>query len=213
MVRVLMLGNGRFEGTLMGRVTVRWCACVIAMAWFFASPTHGQSVSGKWVGTWRVLDDGETDRMYLDLQQTGTQISGTMTTIGHIFPVTGTLTGSHFELFTSPRDTKPRVTGDVAGHELHLSRENAQFAAVPATPDENYPKFERLPLPALHTVEANSLAKTPPMGWNSWNLFENRIDDKTVREMADAMVTSGMRDAGYVYVNIDDTWEGVRDAQ
>jgi alpha-galactosidase len=51
------------------------------------------------------------------------------------------------------------------------------------------------------------------MGWNSWNLFQSHIDDKTVREIADAMVTSGMRDAGYVYVNIDDTWEGVRDAQ
>ena len=51
------------------------------------------------------------------------------------------------------------------------------------------------------------------MGWNSWNLFQSHIDDKTVREIADAMVTSGMRDAGYIYVNIDDTWEGVRDAQ
>ena len=40
-----------------------------------------------------------------------------------------------------------------------------------------------------------------------------KIDDKTVRTMADAMVSSGMRDAGYIYVNIDDTWEGVRDAQ
>ena len=51
------------------------------------------------------------------------------------------------------------------------------------------------------------------MGWNSWNLFQSKIDDKTVRGMADAMVSSGMRDAGYIYVNIDDTWEGVRDAQ
>jgi alpha-galactosidase len=51
------------------------------------------------------------------------------------------------------------------------------------------------------------------MGWNSWNLFESRIDDQTVRAIADAMVSSGMRDAGYIYVNIDDTWEGVRDAQ
>ena len=67
--------------------------------------------------------------------------------------------------------------------------------------------------PPLHAVPENGLAKTPPMGWNSWNLFQGRIDDQTVRTMADAMVTSGMRDAGYIYVNIDDTWEGVRDAQ
>jgi alpha-galactosidase len=57
------------------------------------------------------------------------------------------------------------------------------------------------------------LASTPPMGWNSWNKFAEKIDDKTVREIADAMVSSGMKDAGYVYVNIDDTWEGERDAE
>ena len=51
------------------------------------------------------------------------------------------------------------------------------------------------------------------MGWNSWNHFHRKIDDRTVRAQADAMVSSGMRDAGYVYINIDDTWEGERDAQ
>ncbi len=60
---------------------------------------------------------------------------------------------------------------------------------------------------------AAEVASTPPMGWNSWNKFADKVDDKTVREMADAMVSSGMKDAGYVYVNIDDTWEGERDAQ
>jgi alpha-galactosidase len=51
------------------------------------------------------------------------------------------------------------------------------------------------------------------MGWNSWNKFAGKVDDKTVREVADALVSSGMKDAGYVYVNIDDTWQGERDAQ
>src|SRR5712692_9536102 len=60
---------------------------------------------------------------------------------------------------------------------------------------------------------AADLAMTPPMGWNSWNKFADKIDDKTVREIADAMVSSGMKDAGYVYINIDDTWEAGRDAQ
>jgi len=50
------------------------------------------------------------------------------------------------------------------------------------------------------------------MGWNSWNHFAERIDDKTVRAQADAMVSSGLKDAGYVYINIDDTWEAKRDA-
>src|SRR5579864_2069481 len=57
------------------------------------------------------------------------------------------------------------------------------------------------------------VAATPPMGWNSWNHFAEKIDDATVRAQADAMVSSGMRDAGYLYINIDDTWEGERDAQ
>ncbi len=50
------------------------------------------------------------------------------------------------------------------------------------------------------------------MGWNSWNHFGGKIDDAIVRAQADAMVASGMRGAGYVYVNIDDTWQGERDA-
>jgi alpha-galactosidase len=56
------------------------------------------------------------------------------------------------------------------------------------------------------------VAQTPPMGWNSWNYFAEKVDDKGVRDAADQIVASGMRDAGYVYVNIDDTWEGERDA-
>jgi alpha-galactosidase len=69
----------------------------------------------------------------------------------------------------------------------------------------------RIPLPALHDVPSNGLALTPPMGWNSWNHFQTTIDDKSVREMADAMVASGLRDAGYVYLVIDDGWQGRRD--
>ena len=60
---------------------------------------------------------------------------------------------------------------------------------------------------------AADLALAPPMGWNSWNKFAEKVDDKAVREMADAMASNGMKDAGYVYVNIDDTWEAGRDAQ
>jgi alpha-galactosidase len=56
------------------------------------------------------------------------------------------------------------------------------------------------------------VAETPPMGWNSWNRFGCSVDEKLIRETADAMVASGMRDAGYVYVNIDDCWQGTRDA-
>jgi alpha-galactosidase len=56
------------------------------------------------------------------------------------------------------------------------------------------------------TNASNGLAKTPPMGWNSWNTFRGGVSNALLRQIADAMVTNGMRDAGYQYVNIDDGW-------
>jgi alpha-galactosidase len=56
------------------------------------------------------------------------------------------------------------------------------------------------------------LALTPPMGWNSWNTFACDVDETLIRGMADAVVSSGMKDAGYVYVVIDDCWHGQRDS-
>jgi alpha-galactosidase len=50
------------------------------------------------------------------------------------------------------------------------------------------------------------LALTPPMGWNSWNTFASNINEKLVLEMADIIVSSGMRDAGYKYLVLDDAW-------
>lgn len=52
----------------------------------------------------------------------------------------------------------------------------------------------------------NGLALTPPMGWNSWNAFHGDIDEVKIREIAEAMVSSGMKDAGYEYVILDDNW-------
>lgn len=56
------------------------------------------------------------------------------------------------------------------------------------------------------------LALTPPMGWNSWNHFACNVDEHLIMEVADAMVASGMKDAGYTFVNIDDCWHGKRDS-
>jgi alpha-galactosidase len=66
--------------------------------------------------------------------------------------------------------------------------------------------------PATSAQTSTSLAPTPPMGWNSWNKFGCNVSDKLIREMADAMVSSGMQTAGYQYVNIDDCWQVSRDA-
>jgi alpha-galactosidase len=50
------------------------------------------------------------------------------------------------------------------------------------------------------------------MGWNSWNKFACNINEQLIREIADAMVASGMKDAGYQFVNIDDCWQVARDS-
>lgn len=55
------------------------------------------------------------------------------------------------------------------------------------------------------------LAATPPMGWNSWNRYGCDIDEELIRETAEAMVSSGMKEAGYQYINIDDCWQTARD--
>lgn len=56
---------------------------------------------------------------------------------------------------------------------------------------------------------------TPPMGWSSWNAFFGNIDETKIKNTVDLMVSNGMRDAGYIYVNLDDNWMAnpARDAQ
>src|SRR5260370_41574275 len=57
----------------------------------------------------------------------------------------------------------------------------------------------------------NGLARTPPMGWNSWNRFACNINEDLVKSAADALVSSGLKDVGYEYVVIDDCWQVSRD--
>lgn len=64
---------------------------------------------------------------------------------------------------------------------------------------------------SLYAQKFEGLALTPPMGWNSWNYFGCNVDEALIRESADAMVTSGMKEAGYQYIVIDDCWHGERD--
>ena len=61
------------------------------------------------------------------------------------------------------------------------------------------------------TTERGKLAPTPPMGWMTWNMFKGDISEQLIKETADAMVESGLSDAGYKYVFIDDLWQGGRD--
>ena len=180
---------------------------------FSAALAHAQSLTGRWAASGKTLDNGEQQKAILDLKQDGSQLTGTVRGLGFSVDVKGTANGSHFELFgVDWNDKKPFLTGDLANGRITGKQWDESFEARPATSADEFPTLPYIDPPALHTVPYNGLAKTPPMGWNSWNLFQGKVDDQTVRTMADAMVSSGMKDAGYIYVNIDDTWEGVRDA-
>jgi len=69
------------------------------------------------------------------------------------------------------------------------------------------------PMFAQSAPVSAGLVLTPPMGWNTWNKFGCNVSDELVRGMADAMVKSGMKDAGYQYIVIDDCWQTARDSK
>lgn len=170
-------------------------------------------------GTWRmdlVRRGGVSLRSYFVLTQHGAVLDGKVVINGsvdlplrkaHMEGDDGVFgTDWHTSYRLHPDEDHLRVTLTYDGH----GSEEATAIRVPAT-EALPPAF--IPLPPVSPVTANGLALTPPMGWNSWNHFGDQVDDKTVREIADAMVRSGMAAAGYVYVNIDDCWEGSRDAR
>jgi alpha-galactosidase len=65
--------------------------------------------------------------------------------------------------------------------------------------------------PSLLSAQDKGLASTPPMGWNSWNKFGCNVGEDMIRQMADGMVKSGMKEVGYQYIVIDDCWQVERD--
>ena len=187
----------------------------------FASVSPARDLTGNWVAR-NPLPDGTSRDTYLDLKQEGSRVTGHIRATQYYYNIVESSGGpDSFVLTGSMMDghNERRVTYEIklAGDELLVrtrrrpDSELIQMTARPALPGEGALP-QRLPLPELHPVPSNGLARTPPMGWNSWNKFAGRVDDAAVRAMADAMVANGMKDSGYVYVNIDDTWQGSRDA-
>ena len=64
----------------------------------------------------------------------------------------------------------------------------------------------------IYSQKIDGLALTPPMGWNSWNFFKKDVTEDIIKEIVDALVATGLKDAGYEYVVIDDHWHGERDS-
>jgi alpha-galactosidase len=188
----------------------------------FAVPSFAGDLTGNWVVR-EPRTDGTSRNTYLNLKQEDSRITGTVRTTQFFCKVVDSTGGPDaYTLTCTMMDgrNERRSTFEVrlAGDELHVATRRGRNAelveqvAHRAPPGEGAMP-ERLPLPALHKVPYNGLAKTPPMGWNSWNKFAGRVTDNDVRGMAEAMATNGMKDVGYTYINIDDTWEGERDAQ
>lgn len=177
-------------------------------------------------GVWRIrtdMGDGTFQDRFLDLTETGGSVTGSVVrNYSSEKIVRGSFHDGHLHLEVNPwREVIDSYDGKLKGDELDLtiatrrSPNAPQGGAVKAIATRsNREAFQPpapLPLPALHEVPDNGLARTPPMGWNSWNHFATKVDDTVIRGAADALVSSGMKDAGYIYVNIDDSWEGGRD--
>jgi alpha-galactosidase len=163
----------------------------------------------------------------LDLHQQGAALTGTITTHMGDMPISkGTVQGR--ELSFVLKIDEPGASMEIpftgkmvaAGIELTVKPPAGmppmRFLLERATDEEVArrvgAKPEKIAPPPVQPLADNGLARTPPMGWNSWNCFHLDVSDAKVREIADAMVKSGMRDAGYQYVVIDDGWQGERDA-
>ena len=171
-------------------------AVMLMLAMMFTACKKETNLTGKWASSGKTLENGEQLKAILDLQQTGNQISGEMRDLGGKRNVKGTVTGDHFELYEADSDSKdPFIRADLKDGAIQGKEWDDAFTAKPATAADDVPAQPYIEPPALHEVAYNGLAKTPPMGWNSWNLFAEKVDDQTVRTMADAMITSGLKDA------------------
>jgi alpha-galactosidase len=228
---------GHVKGVIVS--VMKWLRLSVALISLTA--VHAQSVTGRWTGSFSTADNGLEIVVALNQSSDGGvtgyvvspratdtitsgKVEGSNVTLeaeragrgGAVqkLTYTATIEGAKLKLTVpAPAPGRGRGPGGPGGGRggqpqvIELARVSTEFTPLPPRPAP-----VSLPMPAT-AVKYNGMAKTPPMGWNSWNKFRNQVSDKMVREMADAIVKSGMAKAGYVNVNIDDTWESAtRDA-
>src|SRR5580698_5088033 len=167
-------------------------------------------LTGNWVAAQPNNTDGTVRKTYFDLKQDGAGVTGHIRVTQFYYAIKEsvggpdgfTLTGS---MMDGHNERTVKYEGKLVGDELQIgTRRNADAPLTMMTAhrapagEGGYPA--RMALPALHAVRDNGLARTPPMGWNSWNKFAGRVSDEIVRGIADVMASNGMRDAGYVYI-------------
>ncbi|HYK22644.1 MAG TPA: glycoside hydrolase family 27 protein, partial [Pyrinomonadaceae bacterium] len=199
------------------------CVLLSILTIAFAQQTTTGDLTGNWVAHNVNNTEGTVRSSYFNLKHEGGKITGTIRTTQFFYTIKESTGGPEgFTLIATMQDgnTERRVQyeGKLVGDELRIGRRTRPDAPITELIAKRAPAGEgalpaRIAPPARHKVSYNGLAKTPPMGWNSWNKFAGRVDDATVRSIADAMASNGMKEAGYVYINIDDTWESGRNAQ
>ncbi len=206
----------RYHRLAWTRLLAAFLCCAVFL---IASAAAQPSLSGLWLAS-KTRDDGSVDETYFRLAQNGSHLDGTELMAWGDLPIrNGVVAYNRLEFQVGPPEDSWRCEGTLSDDTLEFTCQSSDPHAKPAvlkahrTSAEPFSVPERIEPPVLKELPVNGLAKTPPMGWNSWNHFAGQIDDATVRGIADAMVSNGMRDAGYQYVNIDDTWEGQRDAK
>ena len=205
---------------------MRWfrlCAAVLA-GLVLAS---AQSPTGKWVAKFSSDDEARDIVLALSVESGGKVTGYVLAPQYEDRIVEGTASGAQVT-FVAEREAnnntrrRSNYSAVLEGDKLKLTMPTGgnrppqviEFTrASTEAPAPLPPAPPKIALAAPAAVRDNGLARTPPMGWNSWNKFRGQVNDKVVREIADAMVKNGMKDAGYVYVNIDDTWESARDSQ
>jgi alpha-galactosidase len=193
---------------------------------FVAATVSGADFTGHWLATTHA-PDGAPRETSLWLKSNGATFTGYMSARNQDDAAVSDAKVSGNDIsFNVVRDyygesRTASFSGTFANGDLtlHMPGSNGRtrdlvFKHVSSEAPGPVPKpRQKLTLPEAAPVGSNGLAKTPPMGWNSWNKFKNQVSDKLVRETADAMASNGMKAAGYQYINIDDTWEAGRDAQ
>src|SRR3982750_2112944 len=147
-------------------------------------------VTGNWLASEQQAD-GTSRRTYLNLKQEGSQITGTGRLGYNYFDIKQSTSNGPDTYSLTVNSGRPnaadiRIDIKLVGDELQIEtrrRPNAPLTHLVAhrVAAGEGAKPARLPLPELHKVPYNGLAKTPPMGWNSWNKFAGKVDDPGVR--------------------------------
>src|SRR5262249_14758168 len=170
----------------------------------FAQQTATGDLTGNWAARNVNNTEGTVRSTYFNLKHENGKITGTIRSTQFFYTIKESTGGPEgFTIIASMMDGRSerrvQYEGKLVGDELRMATRRRPAAPLTEVAAKRAPAGEgalpaRIEPPARHKVPYNGLAKTPPMGWNSWNKFAGRVDDATVRAIADAMASNGMKE-------------------